>query len=299
MMKPVLRVSGKNANPVDGAVKYDIPKLLWNLGMLIASIILIPFFTNPAAILLFIFTTYFSLLIGHSVGMHRMMIHRAFAAPKFMERLLIYIGVLVGMAGPYGVIRIHDLRDWAQRQKQCHDFFAHTQSYWKDVWWQLTCKFQFEYPPKITLESNLADDKFYQFLEKTWRLHQIPIVLLLYSLGGMAFVVWGVFLRVSVSVIGHWTITYYCHNPGPGKWRVKGACVQASNLPGMGVLTFGECWHNNHHAFPESAKIGLEPGQYDPAWYFIRVLKYLGFAKKVGLPRSNDECEDLELKPAE
>ncbi len=293
MMEPVVRVDDSGANPEQGQVVYDFSKLLWNIGMLLTALVFAPFTFSFSSLLLFLLLTYFSLLIGHSVGMHRMMIHRTFKSPRLVERLLIYIGVLVGMSGPYGIIRIHDIRDWAQRQEKCHDFFSHKQSYWKDIWWQLTCKFQFKHPPKVNIEDKYKNDKFYRWLEATWRLHQIGLAIVLFLLGGWSFVIWGVCLRVAVSVVGHWTITYFCHNPGPGTWRVKNAVVQASNIRGLGLLTYGECWHNNHHAFPESAQIGIESGQIDPAWQFIRLLARLGLASEIGLPRSEALRDDL------
>jgi len=65
----------------------------------------------------------------------------------------------------------------------------------------------------------------------------------------------------------------------------------------MGLLTYGECWHNNHHAFPESARIGLEPGQADPGWWMIAFLERWGVARNVGRPRPNSECQDLIEAP--
>jgi hypothetical protein len=56
-----------------------------------------------------------------------------------------------------------------------------------------------------------------------------------------------------------------------------------------------ECWHNNHHAFPESACIGLKKGQADPSWMFIKWLGKIGLAKNIALPRSVDQREDLIL----
>lgn len=97
-----------------------------------------------------------------------------------------------------------------------------------------------------------------------------------------------------MSVVGHWTVTYFCHNPGPGKWRVKNVAVQASNIPGLGLLTYGECWHNNHHAFPESARIGLEKGQHDPAFWFISAMGKLGLVHNVKMPRAIGQRDDLE-----
>lgn len=296
MMEPVIRVDAKDACPCSGRVVYDTPKMLWNLGMLLSALIFAPFTLSISSFLLFLLLTYLSLLIGHSVGMHRMMIHRSFQATPIVEKLLIYVGVLVGMSGPFGILKIHDLRDWAQRNVQCHDFFSHKRNYLHDIWWQLTCKFEFDHKPKFIIEGKYADDPFYQWLESTWRYHQLVLAILLFLIGGWPFVVWGICVRVSLSVIGHWSITYFCHNPGPGKWRVKGAAVQASNLPGMGILTYGECWHNNHHAFPESARIGLEPGQSDPAFRFIQLLEKLGLAKNIGEPRHKQLQDDLELQ---
>ncbi len=199
----------------------------------------------------------------------------------------------MGVAGPFGIIRIHDTRDWAQRQSECHAFFAHTKSYPVDLLWQLAFKFQFDKPPVFRIESKFQDDPFYKLLEQTWRLQQVLLAGGFFVLGGWPWVIWGVCVRVIVSTVGHWTITYVCHNAGSGRWRVSGAAVQASNLRGMGLITYGECWHNNHHAFPESAKIGLEKGQLDPAWWLIALLERCGLARNVGRPRPSSERNDL------
>jgi stearoyl-CoA desaturase (delta-9 desaturase) len=251
MMEPVYRVDGANADPARGRIRYDWPKLTWNLGIAVGAIVFAPLTFSWGVFAAFLLLTYTSLLVGHSVGMHRMMIHRSFAAMPWLERALIYIGVLVGMAGPYGVMRIHDLRDWAQRQSHCHVFFSHKERYLKDLWWQLTCRFEFDKPPRFTVEPKYANDPFLRWLEKTWRWHQLALAAVFYAIGGWSLVVWGVLVRVAVSVIGHWTVTYICHNPGPGRWQVKGAGVQASNLSGFGLLTYGECWHG---VFPGQSK---------------------------------------------
>ena len=293
MMKPVLRVDGTDASATAGTPEFDPAKALWNGGMLLATLLLGLPLLSWGSFALFVTTTYVTLLVGHSVGMHRLMIHRSFACAKPVERLLIYIGVLVGVAGPFGIIRIHDMRDWAQRQPACHDFFAHRRAFLVDLPWQLGWRFAFARPPRLTIEPHFADDRFYRFLERSWRWQQVPVALLFFLLGGWSWVIWGVCARVFVSTAGHWSITYWCHNPGPGRWHVRGAAVQASNRPGLGLITYGECWHNNHHAFPESARIGIEPGQADPGWWLIRLMERAGIARDVGRPRPVAKQEDL------
>jgi len=293
MMEPVIRINDEDASAIKGHVKLDFAKVLWTGGMLVISLILAPFYVTWSALIVFFGLSYFTLLIGHSVGMHRMMIHRSFECPRPLKRLLIYIGVLVGIGGPSAIIRIHDTRDWAQRQKNCHDFFSHKRSYLRDVTWQLFYTFEFENPPIVSIEESLSNDPWISFFDKTWRLHQLLLAIPLYMMGGISWVIWGICIRVFISTIGHWSITYVCHNPGPGRWHVKDAGVQASNIPFAGFITHGECWHNNHHAFPESARIGLEPGQTDPAWQIIKFLQTLKLATNIGLPRSENQREDL------
>lgn len=250
------------------------------------------------ALAMFVVLTYGTLLLGHSVGMHRWLIHRTYESPRWLARFLVYLGVLVGMAGPFGVLRIHDIRDWAQRVPACHDFFSHRRSLLVDALWQLNCRFEFERAPDFRIEPDLLQDPWLQWMERTWMLQQLPLALLLYWAGGWAWVVWGVFCRVSISVAGHWVVTFCCHNPGPGRWRVSGAGVQASNLSGCGLITMGECWHNNHHAFPESASMGIEAGQTDPGFWVLGRLEAMGLAWNVGRPRHEDKREDLRLASA-
>ena len=88
-----------------------------------------PFARRATAVTESILTSYCCCMAGPSVGMHRRFIHRGYSCKKFgLERACVYVGVLVGVAGPFGILRVHDERDWAQRQPACHDFFAHRRS---------------------------------------------------------------------------------------------------------------------------------------------------------------------------
>jgi len=292
----VPRIDGAGADALAGRVVWAPLKSLWHGSMLATAIVMAPATIGLDTLLLFALSTYGTLLAGHSVGMHRGLIHRTYDAPKWLERTLVYIGVLVGAAGPFGVIWIHDLRDWAQRQSSAHAFFTHRRPLWVDLVWQLHCRFALDRPPRLVIEHERANDAWYRWMEKTWMLQQLPVAALLFVLGGWGWVVWGVCARVAVSNIGHWVVTYYAHRPGRGEWHVRGASVQGANIEGLGLVTMGECWHNNHHAFPESARIGIGRGQTDPGWWLLCLLERTGLVRNLGLPL--DVADKPELVPA-
>ena len=97
---------------------------------------------------------------------------------------------------------------------------------------------------------------------------------------------WGVFARVAACTTMHWFISYFAHTRGPQSWTVDDAGIQAHNVPLMAIPTMGESWHNNHHAFPGSARHGLYPGQIDLGYRFIQVLERLGLAWNVSCLRT-------------
>lgn len=240
---------------------------------------------------IFVASTVMVLLLGHSLGMHRKLIHDSYQCPKWLEYFLVYCGVLVGLSGPLGLLRTHDLRDYAQRLPDCHDFLAHRRSFWMDAWWQLHCELRLHRPPDIRIEARIADDPVYRFLQRTWMLQQLPWALLLFWLGGWGFVFWGVCARVSAGVCGHWLIGYFAHNHGDMHHEVRGASVQGHNVRFVSLLTMGESWHNNHHAFPGSAKLGLHRSEWDPGWWVLKALQHCGLAWNLRLP------EDLPHRP--
>ena len=276
-------VATAGSSPVNGIVRWDPVHSLWNGGMMLAAFAFAPTLASWPAVAMFLILTGASLLLGHSVGFHRLLIHRSFAAPLWLERTLVWIGTAVGMSGPLWMIRTHDLRDWAQRQSDCNDYLAHRQSMLVDAWWQLHCRLELTNPPSFDL-ARAGEDRFYRFLEKTWMLQQLPIAVLLYLAGGWAWVVWGVCARVSICVTGHWFVGHLAHRRGPQSWLVETAGVQAHDVPWAAIPTMGEAWHNNHHAFPGSARMGLYPGQSDWGYILIRLLERAGLAWEIKLP---------------
>ena len=234
-----------------------------------------------------------TLCVGHSIGFHRLLIHRSFECPRWLEYCMVTAGVIVGIGGPRKMIYMHDIRDWSQRHSKCHAFYIHESPIWKDWIWNLHCELLLDHPPEFRPEPKFTDSRWYRFLDRYWMLVQLPLALILYLAGGWTFLVWGICVRIVISHNGHWFIGYLAHNGGPRSWHLDGHAVQGYNVPGFGLLSMGEAWHNNHHAFPESARMGLEKGQNDPGWWLLMLLRKLGLIWNVKEPADLPQRKEL------
>ena len=284
-------------NAYDGEVRWSPTKSVWITTMYLGAMWGGSVYFSWSGLALFLVTTGITLCAGHSVGMHRNLIHESFKSPRWLQYLLVYLGTLVGLGGPLSMTHTHDLRDWAQRQRACHDYFGHRRSLLKDGFWQMHCDIVLCYPPSFQHDPAVSRSRFYGVLERTAMAQQIPWGIAFYALGGWSWVFWGVCARVAVSVTGHWLIGYFAHNTGGQRWRVDGASVQGHDVNFCGLITFGECWHNNHHAYPASAKIGIYPDQMDPGWWLIKFFERLGLASAIRTPENLPPRP--ELVPAE
>jgi len=267
-----------------GRVVWDRGRSLWFGGVAIVALArAVPAFT-PSSALLFAVTTALTLCAGHSVGVHRRLIHRAFRAPLWLERALVYLGVMIGLGGPIGLVRMHNTRDIQQNRPRCHDYFAHRRAPWIDYLWNLHCRFDFDAPFDPRVDPAIARDPFYAFLERTWRWQQLPWALLFFALGGLPWLVWGTFVRVAVSSAGHWFVGYVAHRRGYRTHENCGAAVQGWNSLLLGAISMGEGWHNNHHTYPGSARIGIAWWELDPGWWLVAAFRAFGLARDVRLP---------------
>ena len=141
-----------------GTVYLDLKKVIWVGSMLLVGTVGSALTASISSVLLFVSFTAFTLCFGHSLGMHRRFIHRSYDCPKWMEYFLVHLGTIVGLAGPFGMLKTHDMRDWAQRQDECHDYFSHGSTWYKDAAWQIFHSFKLETPPPFTAEKEIADD---------------------------------------------------------------------------------------------------------------------------------------------
>ncbi len=281
----IARIEANGADAVAGRVVWSPRRSLFLCAMYAGAATGAILYLRIDTVLLFVVKTVAVLLLGHSVGMHRRLIHKSFACPLWLEHALVYMGTLVGLGGPFAMIRTHDFRDWAQRQPACHDYFAHRRPPLVDAVWQMHCELRLTHPPRLDIEPEVAGDRFYRFIDRHWISVHLPWAAAFFLIGGWGWVLWGVCAQVAVTVTGHWLIGHLAHSDDARDWNVGDAGVQGRNVDFAGLITMGESWHNNHHAFPGSARIGLYKGQADPGYWFLKALEPLGLVRDIRLPR--------------
>ncbi|MEL7224952.1 MAG: fatty acid desaturase, partial [Cyanobacteria bacterium J06576_12] len=254
------RVDSNNgrSTPAFGRVYWSSTKSIW-----ITLVTLGALFGGYAtfrwdAVLLCLVTSIITLCAGYSVGIHRRLIHNSFQCPQWLENSLVYLGVLIGTEGPYYAIEKHDLHEWAQRQPSCHRYFSHAQNPFIDWIQTLHCDIQLTYPPIFRYEPRIAQNTFYQWLEQTRILQQLPWAVAFYHFGGWSWVFWGIYVRIALCVNLQWATQYLAHQWGDRPRGLRGSAITRYNLPKLGLLTLGEGWQNNHQAFPTSARFSLE-----------------------------------------
>ena len=151
------------ADPVKGRVVWDGPRSIWNMAMLATALIAGPLTASWSALAVFLALSAVTLSAGHSVGFHRRLIHRSFACPLWLEHMLVYAGTLVGMGGPLWTIRLHDTRDWGQRQANCHWALRHGRSLLVEGFYYLNFRLILARPPVFDPGPAIANDRFTAF----------------------------------------------------------------------------------------------------------------------------------------
>lgn len=144
--------------------------------------------------------------------------------------------------------------------------------------------------------TDLSKQFFYRFIQKTYPLHAIVLPIVgLYFAGGLPFVFWGFFVRVVWVWHVTWAINSLSHVWGFQDWNTGD--VSMNNWL-MGILAFGEGWHNNHHAFETSCRHGLKWWQVDVTWYMVKLLHFVGLAWGLQYP-SESKMQKLRFPEAQ
>jgi stearoyl-CoA desaturase (delta-9 desaturase) len=236
------------------------------------------FFFNWKAFAAAVFLYWVATGLGISMGYHRLHTHRSYKVPTWMEYLFAVCATLTLEGGPIFWTAIHRIHH--QRSDQAGDPHSPREgAWWAHVGWILmgetkhnNTRLLGKYAP------DLAKDRFYVWLNNY---HWLPIVALtaiLAAIGGLPMVLWAVCFRVVFGLHATWLVNSATHMWGPRRFDTRD---DSRNNWWVALISFGEGWHNNHHAHPTSARHGLAWYEFDPSWLQIKLLKRLGLAKSV------------------
>ena len=235
------------------------------------------FFTWPAFFCAFILY-WISLSFGIGMGYHRLLTHRSYKVPKPLEYFLTICGTLALEGGAIAWVATHRVHH-QNSDKPGDPHTPRDGKWWAHLIWMLVgdatnCDVEecSRYAP------DLVKDRVHVWLSKY---HYIPLAItsiLLLVFGGLPFLLWGLFVRVTLALHATWMINSLTHFWGSRRFLTRD---DSRNNAGVALLTFGEGWHNNHHAYPSSARHGLAWYELDITWMTIWLLRLLGIAKMV------------------
>ena len=224
---------------------------------------------------------------GISLGYHRLHTHRSYRVPLALEYFFAVCGALTLEGGPIFWVATHRIHH--QKADQPGDPHSPRDgAWWAHFGWILfgeanhsNTRLMSKYAP------DLAKHKFYVWLNNY---HWVPIVVLsaiLYAIGGLPLVLWGTFMRVVVGLHTTWAVNSATHMWGSRRFDTRD---DSRNTWWVALVTFGEGWHNNHHANPTSARHGLAWYEFDPSWLQIKLMKALGIATAIRVASLPDEA---------
>jgi len=231
--------------------------------------------------------------IGFGIGMgyHRLHTHRSYRVPRFIEYFFAVCGTLTLEGGPIFWVATHRVH----HQNSDHDGDPHTPhdgGFWAHMGWIIhgeakhnDTRMMSRYAP------DLARDPFYVWLNTY---HYVPLIvlgLILLAFGGIPLMLWGVCVRVVVGLHATWLVNSATHMWGSRRFATRD---DSRNSWWVALLTFGEGWHNNHHAHPTSARHGLAWYELDITWLQIRLLELLRIAQSVKVARVDEQQPQRE-----
>jgi stearoyl-CoA desaturase (delta-9 desaturase) len=241
--------------------------------------------------------TFLTLCLGHSVGLHRGIIHRSYEAHPAVRGALAWLFVLSGLGGPLSWARLHAVRDYWQNREGCPPYFAYDHGLLRDFFWNLHTRFEPADDRALArLPAGLLEDRWLRFLERTWPLHVLALAAGIGAWLGPGGLAVCVCLRTAGGLLGHWFVGYAAHVWGERRYRIAGARESGTNLGLLGIASFGEGFHNNHHAFPWSARMGLGRGQLDLGWLSLRALEAAGLVRSLRAAQLIEQLDEPEEK---
>ena len=272
--------------------KSDPPRMNWPttlvMGLFHVGAIAALFMFNWRAFAMAVVLYWISTGWGISLGYHRLHTHRSYKAPLWLEHFFAVCGSLTLEGGPISWVATHRVHH--QKSDQPGDPHSPRDGgWWAHAGWIMfgetkhnNTRLMSRYAP------DLAKDPFYVRLNNY---HWVPLTVLgfaLLAIGGLPMMLWGICFRVVFGLHATWLVNSATHMWGGRRFHTRD---DSRNNWWVALMTFGEGWHNNHHAHPTSARHGLAWYEFDPSWLTLRLLRRLGIAKSIQVATVHSELE--------
>jgi stearoyl-CoA desaturase (delta-9 desaturase) len=267
-----------------------VPRLNWpnvlGWGVIHAGVLVAPF-TFTWSGLAVSAALYLAAGLGVTMGFHRLLTHRSFQTPRWVEYLLTVLGSLATQGGPVQWVAIHRIH----HKHSDGDGDPHSPRHglwWAHILWWMPYRPAVDDPVQYErYVPDLAGDSVHRALQRYHVLLPVILAGLLFGLGqlcggaGLSWLVWGLFVRTAVLYHATWLVNSATHHWG---YRTYTTHDDSTNLWWVALLTLGEGWHNNHHAFPRSARHGLRWWEIDMTYWGIKLLTWARLARHIHVP---------------
>ena len=273
------------------ALTWNGKKLDWTnviyFSVIHAGALLAPWMFSWTALGITLFLYWLTASVGITLTYHRLLTHRGFNIPKPLEYLFTLCGMLASEGGAITWVAMHRLHHTLS-DREGRDLHTPKDGFWwSHVGWIVSDIGM----DRREIEARHAPELVADPVQRTLnRLHVYPNIfmgLALFAWGGWPYVVWGIFLRLVIGLNATWFVNSAAHTFG---YRTYETPEGSTNCWWVGIIAWGEGWHNNHHAFQRSARHGHAWWEVDATWALIRVLMALGLARDVqGVPKTADQ----------
>ena len=231
--------------------------------------------------------------LGIGIGYHRLLTHRGFVAPKWLEYTLSIFGTIALQSGPLTWVSTHRIHHaFTETDKDPHSPRGGT--YWAHIGWIFRGTAQNQsWATMVRYCPDITKDRFQVALNKYYLVPTFIVGGILLAIGGWQMLLWGIFLRTVIGWHFTWLVNSATHLWGSRRFETRD---DSRNNGLIAAVTFGEGWHNNHHAHPRSARHGLAWYEFDINWIQIRLLEKLGMVTDVFA--YSEQADKREFKKA-
>ena len=257
---------------------------------LLALLACLPMFFSWSALVMLAITGWATMGLGVCLGFHRLLTHRSYATRKWIEYTLTVLGSMTWEGSPLmwvGTHRLHHAEsDQPGDPHSPNDGFG-----WAHMFWLCYTDHPGQNPRSAA--QDLARDPVMRWLDRWWWVGQLALLAVLWAIGGWSWLIWGGPVRMVVTYHLTWFTNSAAHTWG---YRNFATPDRSRNNWWLAIFSFGEGWHNNHHAQQRSAAHGIRWWEVDLTYLTIRFMEITGQAWKVVRPQLPTRAQRREIR---